>query len=376
MPHLDSQSLHLTAPGQSVTLNQLVFNKGGAPVVYLQAGIHADEYPAMAALERLRVRLEALEAAGQLVGEIRLVPIANPAGLTQFIQGHHLGRYEADSGQNFNRGYPVLAADLAQRVAPNLGGSQKENDRVIRSAIVELANRQQAASLNDEHKAQLFRWACDADYVLDVHCDDQALAHLYASKRAQHDLKPLAQALQLEVVMLADDSGGASFDEAAPGLWAAMAQHFPQHPIGVGCRGCTIELRGQQDVSLELAQKDADGLVAFLGHIGALTGSDPIAPYDHLTCDLEAVDLLPAPVAGLIHWHAKLGDAIEPGQTVAEIWPLGQVHGETLCTPVLARNAGVLMTRVSRPYARAGETLVKIAGHDPLTWRSGYLLGD
>ena len=56
MPHLDSQSLHLTAPGQSVTLNQLVFNKGGAPVVYLQAGIHADEYPAMAALERLPKR--------------------------------------------------------------------------------------------------------------------------------------------------------------------------------------------------------------------------------------------------------------------------------------------------------------------------------
>lgn len=376
MPKLESKSLSLTAPGQSVTLNQLVYNQGGAPVVYLQAGIHADEYPAMAALERLRVRLNAFEESGQLQGEIRLVPIANPGGLTQFFQAHHLGRYESDSGENFNRGYPSLTEQLAQRIAPDLGGSQRANDALIKRTIRDLANQHVAGSLNAQHKAQLFNWACDADYLLDVHCDDHALPHLYASKRAAHDLEPLADAMKLDVVMLADDSGGASFDEAAPGLWAAMAQRFPQHPIGVGCRGCTIELRGQKDVSCDLADQDADALVAYLQHIGAIQGAPEIAPYQHISCDLEAVDLLPAPAAGLIHWHAEIGQTVTQGQQIAEIWPLGQSLGDTQRIGVHARNSGLFMTRVSRPYVRAGETLVKIAGTEALKWRSGYLLGD
>jgi len=376
MPTLVSHSLHLTAPGQQLTLNQLVYNQGGSPVVYLQAGIHADEYPAMAALEALRVRLDALEAAGQLRGEIRLVPIANPGGLQQFVQSHHQGRYESDSGENFNRGYPALEQALAQMIEPDLSQSQADNDALIRRSIRALAEQVQPASLNAEHKAQLFRWACDADYLLDVHCDDEALPHLYASKRAQADLQPLADALEIDVVMLADDSGGASFDEAAPGLWAAMAMRFDKHPIGTGCRGCTIELRGQRDVSLDLAAQDAQGLINYLGHIQAIAQTDPILPYPHLTCDLEAVDLLPAPVAGLIHWQVQLGDQVSAGQVIARIWPLGQTEGVTYQVEVCARNTGIVMTRASRPYARAGQVLVKIAGEQRLNWRSGFLLGD
>ena len=376
MPTIVSHPLQLTAPGQQLTLNQLVYNQGGSPVVYLQAGIHADEYPAMAVLEVLRTRLDALEAAGQITGEIRLVPIANPGGLQQFVQSHHQGRYEADSGENFNRGYPALVDALARHIKADLSGSQADNDALIRRSIATLAEQVVPTSLNAEHKTRLFRWACDADYLLDVHCDDEAMPHLYASKRAQKDLQPLADALKIDVVMLADDSGGASFDEAAPGLWAAMAERFPHHPIGVGCRGCTIELRGQRDVTLDLATQDADGLVRYLGHIGALGQSDAIQAYPHLTCDLEAVDLLPAPVAGLIVWHASLGQPVKKGDPIAEIWPLGQTTGVTDAVKVLARNSGVVMTRVSRPYARAGQTLVKIAGTERLNWRSGFLLGD
>lgn len=376
MPQILHHDLTLTAPAQQQRLTQLCYNQGGSPVVYLQAGVHADEYPAMAALEALRVQLDQLEAQGRITGEIRLVPIANPLGLQQFVQGHHLGRYDADSGINFNRGYPDLIEALARAIEPDLSGVQADNDRLIRRHIRMLAEQVRSDNLNSEHKSTLFKWACDADYLLDVHCDDQALPHLYASKRAASDLQPLADALEIDVVMLADDSGGASFDEAAPGLWAAMAQRFPQAPIGVGCRGCTIELRGQQDVSVELAEQDAAGILRYLGHIGAVTGSEPIRSYPHLTCDLEAVDLLPAPVAGLVHWQAQLGTSVKAGDLIAEIWPLGQTQGATQRVPVVARNDGKLFTLISRPYARAGQTLAKVAGREPLSWRSGFLLGD
>ena len=221
-----------------------------------------------------------------------------------------------DSGENFNRAYPDLLNALVRQLEPKLGGSMAQNDALIRAAIREQAKNFKPVSLNQEHKATLFEWACDADYLLDVHCDDVAELHLYASRRAQKDLLPLAQALKATVVMLADDSGGSSFDEAAPGLWAALAERFPDHPIGMGCRGCTVELRGQADVSQKIAEQDAQGILAYLRQIGVLAGQTKFLRISRM-CDLESVDLVPAPVAGLVEWAVPLGSQVEPGQVIA-----------------------------------------------------------
>ena len=48
-------------------------------------------------------RLTELETAGRLRSEIVLVPVANPVGLEQVLMDMPLGRYELESGQNFNR---------------------------------------------------------------------------------------------------------------------------------------------------------------------------------------------------------------------------------------------------------------------------------
>ena len=54
------------------------FGKPGGPKAYIQAALHADEVPAMLVAQALRQRLAALEAAGKVVGEVILVPAANP----------------------------------------------------------------------------------------------------------------------------------------------------------------------------------------------------------------------------------------------------------------------------------------------------------
>ena len=78
------------------------------PLAYLQAGLHADELPGVLALHALRQQLMVLEQQGALRGRIRLVPQANPIGLDQWHLGLHQGRFLAASGQNFNRGFPML----------------------------------------------------------------------------------------------------------------------------------------------------------------------------------------------------------------------------------------------------------------------------
>ena len=108
--------LPVVGPGTRRTLTVLGYGEPGArPKAYLQASVHADEVPAMLALNRLAVLLDDAAAEGRVSGEIVLVPAANPIGLSQHVNGRFCGRYALDGSGNFNRGYPDLSAGAAAR---------------------------------------------------------------------------------------------------------------------------------------------------------------------------------------------------------------------------------------------------------------------
>ena len=79
------------------------------PKIYIQASLHAEELPGMLVAHHLRSALESAEAAGRLKGHVVLVPAANPIGLNQRLDHKPMGRFELDTGENFNRHYPDLA---------------------------------------------------------------------------------------------------------------------------------------------------------------------------------------------------------------------------------------------------------------------------
>jgi predicted deacylase len=96
----------------------------------------------------------------------------------------------------------------------------------------------------------LLSLACDADVVLDLHCDDRAILHLYADPAWQAEAGVVAAFLGIETVLLSQESGGYSFDEACGLPWHRLAARFPQWQHGQpGCMAVTVELRGQQDVN-------------------------------------------------------------------------------------------------------------------------------
>src|SRR5215471_13675490 len=107
-------ALTSASPGARMELLSLHFGEAGAgPKATLQAALHADEIPGLLVAHHLRERLAALEAAGRILGEVVLVPVANPVGLAQRVLHSPQGRFELDSGENFNRHY----ADLTETVA-------------------------------------------------------------------------------------------------------------------------------------------------------------------------------------------------------------------------------------------------------------------
>lgn len=347
---------------------------GARPKAVLQAGLHADEFPGMLALCRLAPLLAEAEARGRVRGEILLLPQANPIGLGQRQGGMLQGRVEAASGANFNRDYADLAPPAAVLLQGRLGPDPGQNVAIIRGALAAAlaATAPQGAVGTLRHT--LLGLACDADLVLDLHADNQALCHLYVGPPLWPAALDIAAEIDARAVLLAEESGGHPFDEACAGPWWTLARRFPGHPVPPACLAATVELGSNDEVDEDLGARQAAALYRVLERRGMIerTGEGGLG---RLLCEatpLSAMQQLRAPGPGLVLYRAPLGARVEAGDVVAEIIdPLG---GPAL--PVQARTAGLLFARHSQPYAWTGRVIGKIAGAMPLPERTGALLTD
>jgi uncharacterized protein len=359
-----------TAPGTSQHLTVLHFgDEAAAPVAYIQAGLHADEAPGMICAHHLRGLLEELEANGQIIGHIVLVPAANPIGLAQTLLGTHHGRFALGDGVNFNRAFPELAEGAAARLAESLGQDPVANREAVILALRATLAEHRTARPAEHLKALLLGLALGADTVLDLHCDGEATVHLYTLTSQADAFMPLAAWLGADAVLTSELSGGHPFDEAVTRSWADLARRFEGLPLPPLPIATTVELRGGSDVSHELAAGDARALVSFLAHRGHLAIEPGVPPAARCQpTPLEGSESLEAPAAGLIVYHRATGEQIAAGDRVADI--VDPATGRIW--PVTARTSGVLFARSPLRFAETGRKIGKIAGTIP--FRSGLLL--
>lgn len=357
--------------GTTRRLRSLHFGRGASGrKAYLQASLHADEVPPMLVAQALSERLQLLDAAGAIDGEIVLVPMANPIGLAQDLQGAACGRFDLATGTNFNRHFKHLTAALVPILEPQLGDDAEANARVIRTASAGLLEAWQPASETEALKRLLQRLAMDAELVLDLHCDNQAVLHLYTGTPQVAAFAPLAGYIGAQALLFADVSGDEPFDESVSRIWWELAAHFQgRFPIDpLGCLAATVELRGETEVSHDLAEHDADALVAFLQHAGHVAGTPPALPRPCAATPLEGVEPVTATSQGIVVFSKAPGDWVDAGELVAElIDPLTDAR-----TPLHAQVSGRCFARSARRYATRGMRLMKIAG--PTAFRSGKLL--
>lgn len=349
----------------------VAFRYGGAgPKAYLQAGLHADEFPGMLALVRLRDLLDRAAAKGRITGQILIVPQANPLGLTQHPNGFLYGRSDTPSGENFNRNYPDLAAMLPPL---SLGTDPAANVATIRAAFATALAGLCPATALQALRHRLLTLAHDADLVLDLHADNQALPHLYTGTPLWPQAQDIAAAIDARAVLLAEVSGGNPFDEALSGPWWALARAYPGHPIPPACLAATLEMGSNDDVDADLADRQAQALFRLLAGRGFIRAEalPDLPPPGCAASDLTAMAQVTSPATGLVLYHAALGAMLRRGDAVATICdPLGdQIR-------VLAETDGLLFARHSQPYAWPGKVIAKIAGTQDLAWRRGLLLTD
>jgi hypothetical protein len=359
-----------SAPGTATTLTVHRFGTAGSrPRIYMQAALHADEIPGMLTAHRLRERLHVLEGEGRITGEIVLVPVANPLGLGQRVLGSHIGRFDLSDGLNFNRNYPYLVPTVAERIKDGLNGDAEANVRVIREALVAELAATPATGAAEHLKRILVGLAIEADVVLDLHCDSEAVMHLYTLTPTAETFRPLAALLGAEAVLLATDSGDHPFDEACSRPWHELAERFPDHDIPLACQATTLELRGEGDVSHEYAEADAAAILDFLILRGAIRGETPNVP--EARCEptpLVHSEPIVAPATGIVAFHRRPGDRVCAGETIADI--VDPLTGAV--TPAVTHSDGVLYARVASRFTGEGRRLGKVAG--TTFHRSGKLL--
>lgn len=364
--------------GAQKTLVSLHYGDPAArPKVYLQASLHAEELPGMLVAHHLRQALDEADRQGLIRGCVVLVPAANPIGLAQRLDHKAMGRFEFDTSQNFNRHYPDLAEAVFDSLRTRLGADAAANVATVRAAVTRWLNDWQPATELDSLRRELLRLSHDADVVIDLHCDWEAVLHLYCEEACWAPLEPLARLTGARAVLLARDSGGGPFDECLSGLWWQLAERLRaaglSNPLPQGCASTTLELRGETDVSHELAQADAKALMAYLCHLGVVGGDRPALPAP--LCQptpLSGSETLHTPVPGVVVYRARPGDVLAAGDPVADVidpTAPGQARVHTVCASV----SGVLYATVAQRYAVAGGELGKIAGAVP--FRTGPLLG-
>lgn len=366
--------LHTLQPSTPGTTHQLTSLHYGTPgpggKAFIQASLHADEVPGMLVAHHLRERLARAEAEGRMRGEVVLVPAANPPGLGQWLLRGHQGRFHLGTGENFNRGYADLSDAAAKALQGRLGPDARANAAQVRAALRDAVAALPAAGTLESLRKTLYTMAVDADIVLDLHCDGEALLHFYTTPACWPQAEPLARCMGAGAVLLAEHSGGEPFDEACSMVWAQLAQRFgAATPIPQGCMAVTIELRGEADVEHALGAQDAAGIEQFLVLRGLIDG--PAAEPPPLRC--EATPLagsmpLIAPHGGMVVFVRAPGERVQAGDTIADL--IDPFTGAL--TPLKAPVDGLFFARENRRFAVAGMSVGKVAGREAR--RAGALL--
>lgn len=362
-------------PGTGRTLNVIRYGRSGArPKVYLQASIHSGEFPGAMALHHLIPMLDRAQKAGRILGEIVVVPHANPIGLSQIIFAAHLGRYDFFGRDNFNRNYHDLFEPVAERVKGRLTNDAERNVRLIRAAGLAVLDEMIPSNEIQQLRLYLMKRSIDADVVIDLHCDAQAAMHHFISQRDWPAIADLSAQIGAKAVMYnAPYPFTMTFSGCNGSWWSKLADHFKGFPIPQACQSSTVEYRGQHDVNDRLGAADALNLYKFLQRRKAVAGNPGPLPRALCTATpMEGMDVGYAPVAGVLVYRLPEGSRVRKGETICEIVDPQSVNPLKARTPVKANTAGMLFSR--RPDGRPawpGMVCFRIAGPKALPHRKG-----
>ena len=164
------------------------------------------------------------------------------------------------------------------------------------------------------------------------------------------DLDALADWTGAAATLMAEDSGGGSFDEVWPAIWLRLARECPDKPLPLPVTSCTLEFRGRFDTFDETSRADAGNLYGYFQEQG-LIGGEPVSGKGRAAAatDLRATEYLRTDKAGLLAYCVELGERVERGDRIADLL---QLDGDGACL----ERSPVLDTRWNEPSPRPSQS--------------------
>lgn len=366
------------APGTAVELNYYRIGPSDAPEkVYMQAALHADEQPGTMVLHHLLPMLREADQAGLLRARFTIMPMVNPLGMTNLSLRHHVGRYDLNTGVNYNRRWPDLFAAIRSQLAGRLSDDARFNVNLIRKTVAQWIDSQQPRTAAEQLRLLVLKEAHDAEFVLDLHCDNDALLHIFTSPELMPELQDLADWMGAAATLTAADSGGGSFDEVLPQLHRKLALANPGKPVPMASATATLEYRGGIDTFDHLGADDARRLYGFLCGRGLIAAEPGWRPEPAAAATpFDATEIVRVERPGLVAYRVELGEQVRKGQPIADLIALDGPEAFIARTPILAGSDGFILSRVLGKYVTRGTSIAKIVGAVPLPSRKGYLLED
>ncbi len=366
------------SPGKETQLNYLrIGTENINKKVFLQAALHADEQPGIMVLHHLISLLKAADEQGLLNAQFVLFPMVNPIGMSDISFHQHQGRYDRVSGVNFNRQWPKLFDAIKQEIGAELNDDAVNNTAVVRQAIKRWLDNNAPVSALQQQRDFVMREAYDADYVLDLHCDNDALLHLFSVPQLNEVMQDLSDYIGASAILTAEDSGGGSFDEVWPSVWLKLAKAYPDSPFTLPA-AATLEYRGNFDTFDALGEEDAKRLFGFFQAQGLIKGT-PVMPkpsHSAASTALAHTEMLRTDCAGLLAYQVELGEIVKKGQIIAEVIMLDGDAAFVERRPIIAGTDGLVLSRNTAKYVWPGCSIAKIVGNQPLETRGAYLLED
>lgn len=302
------------------------------PHVYIQSSVHGAEVQGNAVIFELLKFFKDQP----FKGSITFVPLANPLAVATKTGTYTQGRFNPQTGSNYNRNYTDLT-DLPREISSfslqsfvqdkNISQSMEDKGRIANffkeylvTSIDEVKDGLSLRGLSEERKLGLTlqKLAATADIVLDLHTGPIATRYLYS---AEYN-KEKAKDLNFPFTLLIPDEFAGAMDEATFIPWIKLKDYLKERGIEWDCpfESYTVELGSEERISFKEAKSDASRLLHFLSKRGMLEENQlsefPIESGVQYATLLKNYKTYYAPQGGLFDYQLSPGDHFKEGQVL------------------------------------------------------------
>ncbi|TVL23775.1 succinylglutamate desuccinylase [Shewanella xiamenensis] len=361
LPTTSSLQIGELAAGQALTLPIYHFKPSGhvsGPKVYIQANVHGAEVQGNAVIYQLMKQLENCH----ILGEITLVPLANPLGINQKSGEFTLGRFDPITGVNWNREYLNHAIDLPAWYSEHAELSDSELIQAYRSTLIEACQQRLrndwGVTTGHRLAVSLQAMAHAADIVLDLHTGPKSCKHLYCP---EYDIAA-AQFFTIPYTLVIPNSFGGAMDEAAFCPWWQLSEvaKAQGRDLNIAVSAFTLELASQERICLEDALVDAKGILAYLSHRGVIAEQLEPVKMPRFGCYLKDYKKYHAPMAGLVEYVAPVGEPLAAGETLVNLLRLDLYGSEQELTALSLPQDCVPILHFASASVHQGTELYKV----------------